>query len=857
MLNFALAGNPNSGKTTLFNALTGSTAHVGNWPGVTVDKKEGVYKKLDENVNIIDLPGIYSLSPYTPEEVISRNYILDENPDCIINIVDATNLERNLYLTTQLLEIDVPVVVALNMIDVVEKNNESIDAKALEMKLGVPVVSISALKENNVDELMKRGYEAAKNKRKAHTILEDTNLFHLVNDCRIAFEAIKVNNPLFHAVKLVELDELETKDHPELVHIVEEFKSTFKDEVFGSDFEAIVADSRYKFISKEFANVKKTTVADEKKVNSVDSYSKSDKIDKILTNKWAGIPIFLVILFLIFHLTFSENIFWLGKLINSDSFANSEFFAGTIWHEGGINSPGVILQSLLIGATDFLSSVVASWLSSSASWVSGLIVDGILAGIFAVLSFLPQILLLFLFFSILEDSGYMARIAFIMDRIFRRFGLSGRAFMPMIMGFGCSIPAMINTRTLADDKERTATIRVIPFFSCGAKLPILTAIAGGIVTYFKVGNADVITYSMYLLGITIAVVSVLLMRNTSMRGKVPPFIMELPQYRMPGFKPLMLHLWDKLKHFVKKAFTIILASTIVIWFLQSFTANLRYIDQANPNEIADTEFEELAIENETYKNALLSEEDLEAFDDDGELQVSFSDVMTYYDEIEDEIEQGAFKENVLTPVLLASYDSYVEEINDKDYKDQNDSILAHFGTALTPIFTPMGFGSQLSESGWIFPVSAATGLIAKENVIATFQVLSQASSKVEIEEANTDEEKINAYITLYNIGLDEDGVNAAQATINSTGVNIAGLIAFIAFNMLTIPCFAAVATAKAELPDKKIGKTLVFWLLTSYVVSSMVYLIGTYVWTIAIFASLLAAAITFIVIYNKNHPVYE
>ena len=295
MLKFALAGNPNSGKTTLFNTLTGSTAHVGNWPGVTVDKKEGTYKKLDEEINIIDLPGIYSLSPYTPEEVISRNFILDENPDCIINIVDATNLERNLYLTTQLLEINVPVVIALNMIDVIEKNGESIDIKKLEDKLGVPVVAISALKDNNIHELMKKAYEAYKLGRIANTILEDSNLIHLINDCKIAFEAIKVKNPLFHAIKLVESDELETKNHPELVHIVEEYKNNFNDEVFGSDFEAIVADSRYKFISKEFGAVKKSCSNNENKDNKNVKRTKSDKIDRDLTNRWIGIPIFLII----------------------------------------------------------------------------------------------------------------------------------------------------------------------------------------------------------------------------------------------------------------------------------------------------------------------------------------------------------------------------------------------------------------------------------------------------------------------------------------------------------------------------------------------------------------------------------
>lgn len=853
MKKFALAGNPNSGKTTLFNSLTGSSAHVGNWPGVTVEKLEGTYKKLAEPVSIVDLPGIYSLSPYTSEEVISRNFIIDEHPDCVINIVDSTNLERNLYLTTQILEIDVPMVIALNMIDVVEKNGIEIDPSIISENLGVPVVPISALKEENLQELMEKAYQEALKGRKGKSVFEESNLHHLINDCRIAFEGLKIDNPLFHAVKLAELDEIETKDHPQLVGIVEEFKKTISDETFGTDFEAVIADGRYRYITKYLSKAKKKVL--DKNQNEINvAYLRSEKIDKVLTNKWAGIPIFLLILFVIFHLTFSENLFFLGGLIKSDSFPNSQFFAGAIWHEGGINSPGVMLQSFVIGSTDFLSNVVRGWLEGAPSWVSGLLVDGILAGVFAVLSFLPQILLLFLCFSILEDSGYMARIAFILDRIFRKFGLSGRAFLPMIMGFGCSIPAMINTRTLADDKEKISTIRVIPFFSCGAKLPILTAIAGAIVTRFGIGNADLITYGMYLLGMMVAIIAVLLMRSTTLRGKVPPFIMELPQYHLPQFKSLMIHLWDKMKHFIEKAFTVILASTIVIWFLQSFTSQLKFIDQANPNELADSIFEELAND-EAYKAKL--EFYVEDAYDNNELAISFGDLVTMYGEIEDDDEALEFKEELLDEVLLQSYDSYIEVIEEQSYKDQNDSILANLGKALTPVFTPLGFGSQLGESGWIFPVSAITGLIAKENVVATFQVLSQAGSKVSLEKADSEEAKIEAYLDLYNIALDEEGVNATIATIKSTGINVAGLIAFIAFNMLTIPCFAAVATAKAELPQGKFGPTLAFWLVTSFAVSSMIYLIGSWWWTSLIFVPLIAGLICSVVIFKKKHPLTE
>lgn len=513
MKTFALAGNPNCGKTTLFNALTGSTAHVGNWPGVTVDKREGVYKGGKENVAIVDLPGIYSLSPYTPEEVISRNFILDEKPDGIINIVDATNLERNLYLTTQILEMDVPVIIALNMMDEVEKVGDKIDAKALESAIGVPVVSISALKKNGIKELMDRAI-AMKSGRVGTTVLSG-QLLQKVETARAFFEKEGVVSPLFHAVKLLEGDELELKHRGA--------KELNKELCAGEDFEAVVADERYKYIS---ANFSKTKQKKEK-----EALTKSDKIDKVLTHRIWGLPIFAVILFVIFHLTFSEDIFYIGAIADAcgnplpalDELEISEtgaMFLGLIY-DGAVFSPGVILANILTLITDniTLGFSMLVQVCNGAAWVDSLVCDAVLGGIFAVLGFLPQILFLFLGFSILEDTGYMARIAFILDRIFRRFGLSGRAFMPMIMGFGCSLPAMINTRTLADEKERTATIRVIPFFSCGAKLPILTAMAGGILQVFEVGNVDAITFGMYMAGIATAIISVLVMRNTTQKGE--------------------------------------------------------------------------------------------------------------------------------------------------------------------------------------------------------------------------------------------------------------------------------------------------------------------------------------------------
>jgi len=759
---FALVGNPNCGKTTLFNSLTGSTAHVGNWPGVTVDKKDGVYKKCEENITIVDLPGIYSLSPYTPEEVVARNYIIDEKPDCVINIVDATNLERNLYLTTQIMEIDVPVIIALNMIDVIEKNGDKLDEKELEKRIGLPVVRISALKETGLDELMKKAYQTSKEERKGKTVLEETAIMHLIGDVKIALSGQKVKNPLFHSIKLVEGDELEISMHKDAVEMVSEFKKTFVDKLFGTDFEAMIADGRYRHISENLIGVI------QHKVQTKFKNSKSDKADKVLTHKIWGIPIFLVILFGIFHLTFSEDFLYLGSIfhlptledlglmIDGEPISFWVKLLGTIYN-GGIFSPGCFLNNIW---NNIILGECFSWIkniifaSGIAPWAVGLINNGIIEGISAVLSFLPWILTLFLLFSILEDSGYMARIAFILDKLFRKFGLSGRAFVPMIMGFGCSVPAMINTRTLADEKERTATIRVIPFFSCGAKLPILTAIAGGIVSFFGVGNADLITYGMYLIGIVTALVCVLLMKVTTLKGENPPFIMELPNYHFPQFNNLMVLLWDKAKHFIQKAFTVILASTIIIWVLTHFSFNWEFLSDANLNE----------------------------------------------------------------------------------------SILAGLSQLVQPLFTPLGFGSQLGRYGWIFVIATVTGIIAKENVVSTFSTLGAcivSASGIILE------------------GLDlaaESGIDAVQAMILATNISIPGLLAFIIFNMTTIPCIASIITAKTELNDnKKFRNTILFWIFVSYIVSSMIYTIGLCWWISFVWFAILFLAFFILIIKNKKN----
>ncbi len=767
---FALAGNPNCGKTTLFNALTGATAHVGNWPGVTVDKREGVYKKCSEKIGIVDLPGIYSLSPYTPEEVISRNYILGGEPSGIINIIDATNLERNLYLTMQLLETDVPVIVALNMMDEVDKSGDKVDVAALEEKLGVPVMPISALTGAGIKELMTRAV-ALSEKREGTTVLP-SSLREIV-ELKAFYEKEGVSSPLFHAVKLLENDELELEfrgakaAREKVCGIASAGEETAAASDDCVDYEAVVADERYKYISEKLAPAKtrKTTKP---------TLTKSDKIDRLLTHRVWAIPIFIVMMFFVFHFTFSENLFFLNGFTESQAWMPSLVDLGlaveengetvynnfgvqllSVIYDGAVFSPGVILTNLLNLILDSISGGIVGGMESAgaAAWATGLVGDGILGGIFAVLGFLPQILVLFLFFSILEDSGYMARIAFVLDRVFRKFGVSGRAFMPMIMGFGCSVPAAINTRTLADEKERTATIRVIPFFSCGAKLPILTAVAGGIVAAFGIGNADVITFAMYALGVVAAIVCLMLMRNTSLKGETPPFIMELPAYHRPRFKNLMLHLWDKTKHFVKKAFTIIFASTVIIWLFSHLSWNWHY----------------------------LSDEQM------------------------------------------------------------NESILASIGMFIQPLFTPLGFGSQLGRFGWVFAVAAITGLIAKENVIATFTTLAICIGAYMGEGT---EEGIEELAGLISVIQADTGISMQAFT--------AALISFIAFNMTTIPCFAACATAKGELQKGKFKWTVAFWLASSYIVGSMVYTVGAWVWPLAIWLAVIAAVIALIVLRNKG-----
>lgn len=718
-MKFALAGNPNCGKTTLFNSLTGSTAHVGNWPGVTVDKREGVYKKLGEPIDIVDLPGIYSLSPYTPEEVVSRNYIVDEKPDLVINIVDVTNLERNLYLTTQILEIDVPVVVALNMTDVLDKSGDVIDSKALEETLGVKVVEISALKKKGIDDLMEVCFDEAKKKRVGTSVLSESDLKNLVDDAYDLFNQASIESPLFHAIKLIEGDEIEVANHVKENESLSMFKERYVNDSFEGDFEGRIADIRYKYITKHFSKVVKK--------NKHEAVTKTDKVDRVLTHRIWAIPIFLVIMFVVFHLTFSEDLLGLNKIfglsIGSKGWIN--FFTGMGYdgmvEEGnllleGIPSPGVFLQNWMGYVTGAIIDLFRGFMPEG-TWYTGLVCDGLLTGLDSIFSFLPQILLLFLFISILEDSGYMARVAFIMDRAFRKFGLSGKSFIPLLMGFGCSVPAMMGAKTLEDEKERDMTIRLTPFFSCGAKAPIWAMLALCVAGSFL---GDVFVFSIYLLGIVVAILSALLIKAFSKNKEVSPFIMELPQYHLPQVKSLFIHLWEKLKHFVIKASTIITASIILIWFLSSFSWQI--------------------------------------------------------------------------------WNGLVEDID--------DSILASIGHVLKYIFYPCGWA--IGEDGWKYTVASITGLIAKEDVVAT----------------------------MANLGLEP-----GTLTLNN-----AQIYAFAAYNLITFPCFAAIATAKSESSKKGFWVTILWWVGASYVVSVVVYLIGL-VFGFNAFLGILSIIVVFAIVF--------
>ena len=675
-LSIALAGNPNCGKTTLFNEITGSKQHVGNWPGVTVEKKEGKYKK-DKAMTIVDLPGIYSLSPYSAEEIVARNYIVEEKPDVLINIIDGTNIERNMYLTLQILETGIPTVVALNMMDEVESRGTKIDIDKISKALGVKVVPIVARNGKNIDILMDEVKKVSKEKNKELNIyskdVEDflADILSQINDNNKGNENV---NARWRSIKLLEEDPIESeKLSSDMKNKIEPIVSKANAKLNG-DAEGEIADQRYKFISNVVSkSVKRQVQKDGTRIETT-----SDKIDKVLTNRIIAIPAFLVIMYGLFKITFGEGPLGIGVWLQT--------IVGDFWD-------GPLTETILTS----LQNMGAS------EWALSLVGDGILAGLGGVISFLPQILVLFLLMSILEDSGYMARVAFVMDKLFRRFGLSGKSFIPLLMGFGCSVPAVMASRTLENERDRKITIAITPFMSCGAKLPIYLMFAA---TLFAGSNQTVVVYSIYMLGLVVAVISALILSKFVFKGEASNFIMELPQYRIPTLRSVLIHAWEKVKGFVIKAGTIILGSTILIWFLSNF----------NLGGMCEME----------------------------------------------------------------------------------DSILATIGRSIQWIFAPLGFGN------WKASVAVVTGWIAKENIVSTFGVLYGASDAI-AEAAMEGSAAI-------------PGVAAAFTK--------AAAFSYMAFNLLCMPCFAAVGAIKKEMGNwKDTLKTIGFQMLTAWIVAFIVYII--------------------------------
>ncbi len=552
-MRFALAGNQNCGKTTLFNALTGSNQHVGNFPGVTVDRKEGVIKGKGQTATVVDLPGIYSLRPYTQEEIVTRDYIIEEKPDGIINIVDATNIERNLYLTLQLLELRVPTVLALNMMDEVRLNGGSIDVKKMSDELGVPVIPISAAKGEGVSELIDKAIETAKNKilpQKYDFCTEDSPVHRCIHAITHLIEdhAEKIGiPPRFCATKLIEggdnvADKLSLDENER--ELIEHCIVQMEDES-GLDRNAALADMRYDFIERV---VEKSVV----KCHESKGHIRSVKMDKILTGKYTAIPVFLGILFITFFLTFNV----IGKYLSDLLDLGITSLSGVI--DNALTAYGLnpVLQSLLI--------------------------DGIFTGVGSVVSFLPIVVTLFFFLSILEDTGYMARVAFIMDKPLRKIGLSGRSFVPMLMGFGCSVPAVMATRTVSSDRDRKMTVMLIPYMSCSAKIAIYAVFTQA---FFPVGGAFVMM-GLYLFGVLLSIVVALILKSTIYKGQPVPFVMELPNYRFPSAKSVALLLWEKAKDFLSRAFTVIMLATVIIWFLQSFDYKINFTTDSSQSLLA-------------------------------------------------------------------------------------------------------------------------------------------------------------------------------------------------------------------------------------------------------------------------------
>ena len=780
----ALAGNPNCGKTTLFNALTGSNQFVGNWPGVTVEKKEGKLK-YDKEVTITDLPGIYSLSPYTLEEVVARNYLISERPDAIINIVDGTNIERNLYLSTQLLELGIPVVMAVNMMDILEKSGDKVYVDKLSEKLGCPVVEISALKGTGIKAAAEKAVELAKSHNVSMPVHEFAeNVEAAISSVSDMLGDVAPECRRFFAIKLLEKDDkigTMLKNVPDVSIQVKALEEEFDD-----DAESIITNERYEYITSIIGECSKK--ADKQKLTI------SDKIDKIVTNRFLALPIFAAVMVLVYYISVTTVGGWVTDWTNDNLFGDGWhlFGIGTAAYEdaageydvasqkadgfiaaaeeAGVNTESLmavledeeaeeadveaavnnftsdskvaslkaeveiteddkVVETASVDASAFKEAISVEepdpaeygvWVPgipviigngldaiNCADWLSSLILDGIVAGVGAVLGFVPQMFVLFIFLAFLEACGYMARVAFIMDRIFRKFGLSGKSFIPMLIGTGCGVPGVMASRTIENDRDRKMTIMTTTFIPCGAKMPIIALIAGA---FF--GNAWWVSWSAFFVGIAAVICSGIILKKTKMfAGDPAPFVMELPAYHLPTVGNVLRSMWERGWSFIKKAGTIILLSTIVLWFLQGFGW-------------VDGEF------------GMLEAEQLDS------------------------------------------------------------SILARIGSVIAPIFAPLGFGD------WKMAVATVTGLIAKENVVATFGILFGYAE------------------------VAEDGVEIWE--LLSASITSVAAYAFLAFNLLCAPCFAAMGAIKREMNNAKwFWFAIGYQTVLAYIVAFCIYQIGT------------------------------
>lgn len=665
-IHVALAGNPNCGKTTLFNLITGQNGYVGNWPGVTVEKKEARLTS-DKSVIVTDLPGIYSLSPYSPEEQVSRDYLMGGEPDVVVQVVDATNLERNLYLALQVIETGLPVVVALNMADLVQKNGDQIDAALLERALGCPVVMISALKNSGVDTLIATAKEAARSKGAGQRHAFDSSIESVLQKIEAQLPAsVAAERRRYYAVKLFERDsdvastiKLTDAAAQKVESLVAQCEADCED-----DAESIITGERYAVIAH---------IIDECLRRAPAKMSTSEKIDRIVTNRWLGLPIFALIMFGVYYLAISTFGTSMTDWVNDNLFGDGWDFFGT--------------------AMPSVPAVFEGWLSAAGAsdMVISLVCDGIVAGVGAVLGFIPQMLVLFILLSFLEDCGYMARVAFVMDRIFRRFGLSGKSFIPMLVSTGCGVPGVLATKTIENEKDRRMTVMTTTFIPCGAKLPVIALVMGALI-----GDAEStwIAPLFYFLGVIAVIVSGIMLKKTKLfAGRPTPFVMELPSYHMPSARSWALHVWERVSAYIKKAFTIIFASTIVVWFLSNFG-----------------------------------------------------------------LFQGVFG-------YLPAMEGIPEEFTDY-------SLLATLAGAFAWIFAPLGFDS------WQATAMSITGLVAKENVMAT------AASLLHLADATETDPSLWA---------------AFAALFPSAGA----IAAFGAFNLLCAPCFAAMGTIRAQMNSAK------------------------------------------------------